>query len=204
MLYFYLVISFEKMMENISVLSRPLFNSDNVDVTSYDIENGSHNKPDFSPVNSGLTAEGGKNFFHYLKNFNLSKEPDLLILPPNSHYFYDENDLRNVKTLINLKKLNLIKDLDTFLQNIFHILPLNVNFIGCFSNSKTISKNGLLSKLSARFYNLLDYRTDNNLDNQDVSRLLEKWGFKIVDMTEMNGLTYFYSQNSRQAVEIRA
>lgn len=191
-------------MENTSVLNSPLLNDQIFNLTRPDIYGSSQNMPAFSPVNSGLTAEGGKNFFHYLKNFNLSKEPDILILPPNSHYFYDESDLKKVKTLINLKRLNLIKDLDDFFLNLISILPANVNFIGCFSDRKTVNRNGFLSKLSARLYNLLDYKTVHNLDNNAVSQLLEKWGFSIVDMTEVNGLTYFYSQNNRRSAEIRA
>jgi hypothetical protein len=164
----------------------------------------SSGKPSFSPVNSGLTAEGGQIIFRYLKSFNLSKGPELLILSPNSHYYYDKNELKNVRTVVNLKKLNLIKDLDTFLHTLFRILPPNVNFIGCFSDRKTSGENGLLSGLSARFNNLLESLTDHNMDKKYVTELLEKCGFKVIDMTEMNGLVFFYSQNVRQPVEIRA
>ena len=158
----------------------------------------SSEKPNFSRDNFSLTAEGGKNFFRYLKSFNLFKEPELLILSPNIHFYYDENDLKGVRTFIILKKLNLIKDLDTFLHTVCNILPENVNFVGCFSDSQTVDGNGFLSGLSARFNNFLDSRTDHNMDKKDVSDLLGKHGFKIIDMTEMNGLTFFYSQTVRQ------
>jgi hypothetical protein len=158
----------------------------------------SSESPNFSSENFSLTAEGGKNFFRYLKSFNLFKEPELLILSPNIHFYYDENDLKGVKTFIILKKLNLIKNLDTFLHTVYHILPENVNFVGCFSDSKSVDGNGFLSGLSSRFNNFLDSRTDHNMDKKDVSDLLEKYGFKIIDMTEMNGLTFFYSQTIRQ------
>jgi hypothetical protein len=191
-------------MENISVLNNPYFNNDNIYETYYNREKISNGNPGFSPVKFSLTAEGGKNFFRYLKRFNLFTEPDLLILPPNSHYYYDENDLKSVRTLINLKKLNLIKDLDTFLYTLSGILPPNVNFMGCFSDSKTLKGNRFLSGLSNRFNNLLDSRPDHNMDKKNVSELLEKYGFKVVDMTEMNGITYFYSLNVCQPVEFRA
>jgi hypothetical protein len=156
--------------------------------------------PNFSPENFSLTAEGGKNFFRYLKSFNLFKEPELLILSPNIHFYYDENDLKGVKTFLILKKLNLIKDLNTFLQTVFKILPENVNFVGCFSDSKSVDMNGFLSGLSTRFNNFLDSRTDHNMDKKEVSALLEKHGFKIIDMTEMNGLTFFYSKTVPQKI----
>jgi hypothetical protein len=63
---------------------------------------------------------------------------------------------------------------------------------------------GFLSELSTRFNNLLDLRTERIMDKKDVSKLLGKYGFKVIDMTEMNGLTYFYSHNIRQNFEIRA
>jgi hypothetical protein len=151
-------------------------------------------KPNFNPDNFSLTAVGGKNFFSYLKSFNLLNEPDVLMLSPNSHFYYDKDDLLTVRTFIILKKLNLIDDLDTFLNTVFHILPANVNFVGCFSESKTFLENGFLSELSARFNNLLDLRTIHYLNKKDVSELLKKHGFKIIDMTDMNELTFFYSQ----------
>jgi hypothetical protein len=158
----------------------------------------SYGKPNFSADNFSLTAEGGKTFFTYLKSFNLFKEPELLILSPNIHFYYDENDLKDVKTFILLKKLNLIKDLDPFLHTLSLILPANVNFVGCFSESKTFQWDGFLSGLSNKVYNLLDSKTDNNMDKKDVSELLEKHGFRIIDMSEMNGLTLFYSKTDPQ------
>jgi hypothetical protein len=50
----------------------------------------------------------------------------------------------------------------------------------------------------------MDSKTDHIIDKKDVSELLKKSGFKVVDMTEINGLTFFYSQNVRQPVEIKA
>jgi hypothetical protein len=153
-----------------------------------------YGKPFFSADNLKLTAEGGVTFFQYLKSFDLFKEPELLILSPNIHFYYDENDLKDVRTFILLRKLNLIKDLDIFLQTLALILPSNVNFVGCFSDNKTLKWNGFVSSLSNKINNILDSKTDHFLDKKDVLELLEKHGFKIVDMTEMNDLILFYSQ----------
>ena len=155
----------------------------------------SSERPSFSPDNFSLTAEGGKNFSRYLKRFDLFKEPEILLISPNRLFYYDENDLKNVRTFVLLKKLNLIKDLDTVLNDLSRILPANVNFIGCFSERKPFKWSGFISGLSTRFTNILDLRTDHSLDKKDVSDLLEKYGFKVVDISEMNGLTLFYSQN---------
>lgn len=192
------------MKENISVISNSNFSNDiNLD-TSYYRRRISYVEPGFDLVNFRLTAEGGINIFHYLKSFNLLKKPGIVILSPNNHYYYEEDDFKSISTIIYLKKLNLIKDPDTFLSTLFRVLPPNVNFIGCFLDSKTLKGDRFFSLLLARFNNLLDSRTNHNMNKKKVLKLLGKYGFKVVDMTEMNGLIYFYSQNVRQPLEIRA
>ena len=162
-----------------------------------------YGKPFFSADSFNLTAEGGVTFFQYLKKFNLFKEPELLILSPNIHFYYDENDLKEVRTFILLRKLNLIKELDTFLHTLSYILPPNVNFVGCFSDNKTLKWNGFVSNISNKITNILDSRTDNTLDKKEVTELLEKHGFRVVDLTEMNELTLFYSQTILRPEEIK-
>jgi hypothetical protein len=162
-----------------------------------------YGKPIFSSDNFNLTAEGGVTFFKYLKKFNLFSEPELLILSPNIHFYYDENDLKDVRTFILLRKLNLIKDLDIFLRTLSQILPTNVNFVGCFSDNKTLKWNGFVSNLSNKFYNILDSKTDHFLDKEDVSELLGKYGFKIIDMTEMDELILFCSKTIPRPEKIK-
>ena len=64
---------------------------------------------DFSDSVTTLISEGGINFFRYLKKRGMSGETDLIVLSSKSHYFYDENDLKRVRVLVNLRKLNMIK-----------------------------------------------------------------------------------------------
>jgi hypothetical protein len=150
-----------------------------------------------------LTAERGMTFFRYLKRFNLFNEPDLLILYPNIHFYYDENELKSVRTFINLKKLNLIKDLDSFLNSVFSITPMNINFVGCFTDRKPHKGIEFITGLSTRFTNLLDSKTDNNMDKTEVTKLLEKYGYKVVDMMEAKGVTFFYSRKVHPPVETK-
>jgi hypothetical protein len=158
-----------------------------------------YGKPFFSADNFNLTAEGGVTFFQYLKSFNLFSEPELLILSPNIHFYYDENDLKDVKTFILLRKLNLIKNLDVFLDTLALILPANVNFVGCFSDNKTLKWDGFVASLSSKITNILDSKTDHILDKENVAEMLKKNDFTIVDMTEMNNLILFYSKTSSRA-----
>ena len=153
-----------------------------------------YGKPVFSPDSLTLTAEGGVTFFQYLKKFNLFREQEMLILSPNIHFYYDENDLKDVRTFILLRKLNLIKDLEVFLKTLHIILPTGVNFVGCFSDNKTLKWDGLINNISNKITNLLDFKTDHTLDKESVNELLEKYGFQTIDVTEMNDLILFYSK----------
>jgi hypothetical protein len=191
-------------MENVSVQNTKLSNAANRQETVQHRANAVSEEQGFSTLSNRLTAEGGKNIFLYLKSFNLLDKPGLLILSPTSHYYYEENDFQNVRTIVNLIKLNTINNLDTFFTTLVRVLPVNINFVGCFSDSKPFMGNGFLSDLSARVNNLLDLRTDRLMDKKDVSKLLGRYGFRVIDMTEMNGLIYFYSQRINQPLEIRA
>lgn len=196
------------MMENNLVLNNTWFTNDTKDKIHLNRERTSSGSASFSPAIVKMDAEAGENFFRYLISIGRYKEPNLIVLSSKHHYYYDESDLRSVRTLINLKKLNLIKHLDKFLHNLIHILPQNANFIGCFSDSKTLNGNAFHvyqpSRLFNRFINFLDSRTDHNMDKNEVSEILERNGFKIVDMTEMSGLTYFYSQKISEQIELSA
>jgi hypothetical protein len=97
--------------------------------------------------------------------------------------------------LINLKKLNLIKHLDDFLHSVYNGLSPKANFIGCFADTKSQKGVSLISRLYKKFINILDAKIDADINSREFSRLLESHGFKIMDMTEINGLTYFRTQN---------
>jgi len=191
-------------MENNTILNYSTLINDNIYKTNSNLVKSSYKTSTSNTARFSLTAKEGSDLFHYLKSFNLFKEPDILIIPPNQHFYYEENDFKNVRTLIILQKLNLIKDNNTFLQTLSRLLPPNINFIGCFSDCKNIERNSFISKLSGRFSILLDLWKDRDIDRNYVSILLKKYGFNIIDITEINGQTYFYSQNSPHNIEKRA
>lgn len=180
--------------------------------------------PPASPVYSSgarqaidnLTAEGGKSFYDYIDWIGLIKDPNLIVLSSVHHYYFDANDLKNTSTVVNLKQLNLISSIGMFLHTIYNVMPSKGNFIGCyldndkqhqFVNDNLLSQyqakhkvdpfeNGITSRIPFlnTIYNLMDSRTDRGLTRGDVSILLKKSGFRVLDMTELNGLTYFHAQ----------
>jgi hypothetical protein len=143
-----------------------------------------------------LGDEVDENFMNYLSWHGLANEDKLLILSEKLHYYYDYEELKEVTTLISLKKLNLVKHLDAFLQSIYGGLSPKASFIGCFADRKT--EKSLTARFYKRFINFIDAKIDTEIDGRNISKLFEAHGLKIVDMTEINGLTYFRTQNLKR------
>jgi hypothetical protein len=186
-------------MENISVIKRT-DTAEEINIRRSAILR--ETKPELSKrdhIKGQLTEEVDENFLNYLNIHGLADEDNLLVLSSKLHYYYDYEELKDVTTLINLKKLNLIKHLDDFLQTLYNGLSPKTNFIGCFADWKVQKGVSVISRYYRKFINFLDARRDIEINNKDFSKLLESHGFKIIDMTEINGLTYFRTQNFRMA-----
>jgi hypothetical protein len=152
-----------------------------------------------NPVLENIRSEAGTGFIQYLHFLQLEKEPNLMALSSTHHYYYDFNDLKNVKTLINLKKLNNIKSIGSFLQTVVRILPQKANFIGYFKNdtgNRSVFSFYQTTKFFNGLVNYFDSRTDVSLTINDVSRLLEENKLEVIDFTDINGMTYFCSRTA--------
>lgn len=164
-----------------------------------------------NPVHDHLALELNEDFFNYVKWLGLVKEPGLIVLSSEHHYFYDIDDLKNINTVVNMMPLNKISNLKQFLCMIFNLIPHKCYFTGCFrvnnrqnlffspeSNGKNRGniENGILSKIPVIniINNFLDKKTNNNMSKINVTFMLENQGFKVLDMTELNGLIYFCSR----------
>lgn len=171
-------------------------------------DKNTHGISGFFPAIVNMIAEDGGSFFNYLKDLGLSRENNLVVLSSRHHYFYDENEMKNVRTLINLRKLNLIKYLDEFLFTLVQVLPPDTKFLGCFSDSKASGSNDNSIfhpiRLLKQKVNRLDFLGEKTMNRNRVREILESYGFKIINMTEMNGLTYFCSQNVSKPAKLIA
>ena len=189
-------------------------------ITSYNNSsndlNSNYGKNEIAEI---LSAEGCEDFMNYTEWLGLLKDPNLIVLSASHHYYYDVEELKNVKSVINLKELNQIQDLKAFLHSIFHSMPQKCYFIGTFLDNKKNNgfelrksqsafrnrinseavENGILSRIPFlnMLFSLLDSKTNNYLSRSSVSLLIEDLGFKVLDMTELNGLTYFCAQRIR-------
>jgi hypothetical protein len=176
-----------------------------------------------NPVFELLVAEGSENFVRYIEWLGISYEQNIVVLPSDRNYFYDSDEMKSIKTVISLKELNKIKEVKNFLRTVIRNLPYKSNFLGCFIDNNRINAYSLKSHSSFyqrnksakavendivsdmpfinMLYSLLDSRTYKSLTSTSVSLLLEEFGFKVLDMTELNGLTYFHAQKEREISE---
>jgi hypothetical protein len=172
-----------------------------------------------NPLLDRLADDGNKSFLDYVNWLGLSKDPNLIVLSSSHHYYYDAEDLKDVKTVLNLKQLNQIKEIKEFLDTINRMLSHKSYFAGSFVDRKnqfgfipsaSTSKphlngtadqieNGITSRIPFlnMMYNIMDSRTNRNLTKKNVTSLLEDAGMKVLDMSEINGLTCFCSQKIR-------
>lgn len=157
-----------------------------------------------NPVLENILSEGGDDFFRYLSWIGLAKEPNLMVLSSMHHYYYDHNDLIGIRTLINLKKLNQVKHLESFMHTLYRILPAKAFFVGCFRNYTQNGK-GLPIHQPVKFINglmnIFESKSERSLSKSSVIRLMEEQCFKVIDMTEINGMTYFWAQSTRNPCE---
>ena len=154
-----------------------------------------------NPLLENILSEGGNDFYHYVSWIGLDKEPNLMVLSSMHHYYYDHDDLKGIRTLVNIKKLNQIKHLESFLHTLYRIMPSKAYFVGCFKSNNHHVK-GIPIYQSGKFLNGLinffDSDGNRNISKKSAAKLLENHGFKVFDITDINGLTYFWSQNMRK------
>jgi hypothetical protein len=163
---------------------------------------------------SGIT----ETFANYLEKLHLANDKNILILSSSSHYYYESDELTRVKILVNLKQLNHITQLSEFLNSIFCILPPESYLIGCFSDNKNqyrlfsdshkpqkifngqfdMVENGISSRVPFlnMIYSFMDTRTNRYMTKSTVTLHLEEAELKVLDMTEINGITFFCAQKN--------
>ena len=177
--------------------------------------------PRISKLFEELPERVREDFFNYLAQQDLAGETGMLVIPSNRHFFYDAEDMRKVKTVVSLKQLNHIREMKDFLKTIADLLPQSSNFIGCFIDNKAQNgfsddysnlagselnqaetyDNGIESRIPFinRMYSFIDSRTNRYLTRRRVKNLLEECGLQVVEMTNLHGMTYFYTQKKRPA-----
>ena len=178
-------------------------------------------KSEITPVYTKLVEEGHEDFYNYLDWLGLAKSHDLLILASAHHYYFEADDLKNINTVVNLRKLNNIERIRDFLLAIYDVMPVNCHFISSFTDSK--KQNGFLSSFKSlnqtgkedsvykietgswnsllkMIYELFKSKTNRSLSEKTIRFMLEETGLKILDLTEFNGQTYFCAKKINPSV----
>ena len=132
-----------------------------------------------------MNTNDAEHFSFYLETLNIKMNDNVLVL--TSHYYYDLNEIRNIRTLIHAKELNHVDDLPNLMSNMMKGLSKNTQVIGCFIDNKLRYK-GKLGYWLSHFTELKD---NNYLSRKHVIKLFIKYGLHIVDITEIGGITYF-------------
>jgi hypothetical protein len=164
-------------------------------VIQYSTEYTAFNQVYYHPV-----PDEGQDFPDYLTRLGMLGESNLLVLSMRYHYYFDYNDLRDLKILVILKKMDMIKHLESFLNIIFRILPAGACLIGCFNNNSLIYKELNFKETTTvqnKVHDFLDLIPHHHLNRNNFSGIIESHGFKITDLTEIKGQVYFTSQKKR-------
>jgi len=168
-----------------------------------------------------LPERAREDFFSFLTQLGLTSESRMLVIPSAHHFYYDAEELKEIETIVNLKQLNHIRDIKEFLRTISELLPQKSNFVGCFVDNKARSgfsdrysklpgydtdkaeayDNGIESRIPFinRMYSFVDLRTNRFLTRRSVTALLSECGLRVAGLTELNGMTYFYTQKINPA-----
>jgi hypothetical protein len=162
-----------------------------------------------------IISEGGENFYKYIEGRGLADKQELIVLSSQHHYYYDPEEMVSLTTLVNLIELNKVKDIKNFLHSCLYYLPPNSNFVGCFTDNEKVNgyelkyrsssdstkglddiEYGIVSKFPFlnMLYSLMDSKIYRYMSKAEIIKLLGEYGFKVINMTDVSGLTMFHSQ----------
>jgi len=85
-----------------------------------------------------LITEGGEDFYNYVKSIGLAKDPDLIVLSSRHGYYYDVHEMKNVRTVINLKELNKIKQIKSLFKSYLHFCQIAAILSGALLTIKRL------------------------------------------------------------------
>lgn len=178
-------------------------------------------QPKETKINSvfgNFAAEVDISFLDYINWLGILHNTNIIVLSATQHYYYDVDDLAEVETIINLKQLNREKQIDRFLKSIACGLLPESSLVGCFIDHNRINgnqmrihpsgshylgytdliENGIISTnpIFNRIINILDSRIFRRLTENIVHRLLKNNGFRVENMTEINGIICFHSRKN--------
>ena len=131
------------------------------------------------------------NLYEYIKN-NKINERNILFISGKSHYYYSIEELHNISTIVLIKKLNEIKELDNIVSDIYNVCKKNTVICGRFINSKYVLPDYL--KLFEMIDEFINQKINRKLSLKRVLGYLSAYNFKLLNVTEISGITYFHAK----------
>lgn len=148
-------------------------------------------------MNSDYSLVTDSRLSYYVSMLNIKDDSNTLILSPVHHYYYNIDEIKDVRTLIHTKELNKVSDLKRFMNNTLHVLSKDSMFIGCFRDNKIRQNIFYRNRVFYWFNNILDgnaiYRY---MSRTMVIKMFMKLKLEIIDMSEVDGITYFCVKKS--------
>jgi hypothetical protein len=145
-----------------------------------------------------LISEGGEMYLHYLCGMGMANEPGMMLLSSRHQFSYDCSDLEDASILINMKCLNRMLHMESFLNTVFRAMSPGAYLIGCFCNCRAKQNQASEKYLHRSRVNHTDAAQNSEISREILSNMLEEHWFEVCDMTEIKGLTYF---TARKPVE---
>lgn len=168
-------------------------------------------------VEKELSEEVNEEVINYFKGIPLVMDQKVLYLSTIRHYIFDSATLFDVNTVLNLRLLNSISHVNYFLFNTNRMLPLKGYYLGCFENK--LQQKLRVRSIKPKFLGTISFGLFNFFHNMlpripgiksfylfftsgsikclsanDLSSILAKNGFSLLDSKIILGKTYFVAQ----------
>ena len=162
-----------------------------------------------------LSDEDCEDFYYYIEWLGLPRNNRTIVLPLSNHYYYQPEDFEETEIIVNLRCLNHIRNLKSFLRSIHSNLQPSCYFTGCFtdSNNRIMGKESInnmpgtgdnhnhndikasrASMLKEKLHRFIDPGNNIRLTKDSVKSILKDIGFIVLGMSDLNGKTYFCTQ----------
>lgn len=173
-----------------------------------------------------LVNELGEDVFIYLHKMGATNDENIILISPIRHYLYSSSELKFVKTVINTREINDTRQIKRFLRNFNRVLNMKCYFVGKFTdykdkkeqvkeefpiiishallfihtlNHKIIPKIPILNWIQY----LYNGRKFKYLTSKKVKQLMTQNGFHLIDIKQINGVSYFVAQKVQHLSKVR-
>ena len=174
-----------------------------------------------NPVFADIIEESGKEVFDYLERLGVTSKQKILFLSCTRHYLYDSEDLKGVGSIVNFRLTNSIGHVRHYLHTMHRILLEDGYYAGCFLDYKN-QRQGMLTGYHSllghaflflyRFMNrvvpriplinkvqhVLNSGEIKCITSNELKELLKKNGFQVIDMVEIEKVTYFVARKIKK------